>query len=205
MKHDMSSSIFIERFWKKVRVGSPTECWPWLGAKSENGYGQAWLVDHHVAAHRIAWSIVNGRDIHPHLDGCHACDNPPCCNPAHIWPGTRSENMRDAIRKGRYRSPFSVARGVDASLAKLTDEKVADIRAQAALGRTFAAIAVDYGVNRATVANAATGRTWSHVLAPVVPLRECSNAKRIERRKERKHRENNADAIVRGDYRKGGA
>lgn len=34
----------------------------------------------------------------------HSCDVPECINPEHLSVGTQSDNVQDAIRKGRYRN-----------------------------------------------------------------------------------------------------
>jgi hypothetical protein len=39
-------------------------------------------------------------------DLCHACSNPLCSNPKHLYWGTRRENVRDAINEGTFKSPF---------------------------------------------------------------------------------------------------
>ena len=36
----------------------------------------------------------------PCIDLCHACNNPKCSNPKHLYWGTRSENVRDLINTG---------------------------------------------------------------------------------------------------------
>jgi hypothetical protein len=45
---------------------------------------------------------VNG----PIPDGAwvlHRCDNPPCCNPAHLFLGDAAANVADMVAKGRHR------------------------------------------------------------------------------------------------------
>lgn len=36
----------------------------------------------------------------PWVDLCHACNNPDCSNPKHLYWGTRSENMHDLVNSG---------------------------------------------------------------------------------------------------------
>jgi len=44
----------------------------------------------------------------------HICDNRKCINPKHLKLGTRSDNMKDCVSKGRHVSP----------MRKLTDEHI---------------------------------------------------------------------------------
>lgn len=95
--------MFEERFWELVDRRDSTECWPWSGAKDSNGRAQ-FRVDPKgipTTAARVAWSIANGVPFPDGFDACHTCDNPECVNPNHIWPGTRLENMQDAVKKKR--------------------------------------------------------------------------------------------------------
>lgn len=57
-----------------------------------------------MLSHRVAWTLANG-NIPDGLDVLHKCDNPPCCNPSHLFIGTARDNARDAISKGRYKLP----------------------------------------------------------------------------------------------------
>lgn len=86
----------------------------------------------------------------------HECDNRPCCNPAHLFEGTRLENDMDRDAKGR------TARGEGHGRRKLTDESVRAIRA--ALGVSKAELARLHGVSHKTVRNVLSGRIWTHVV-----------------------------------------
>ena len=91
-----------ERFWTKVERRADGECWPWTARCDDAGYGSFKVARRLVKAHRIAWELTHGM-IGDGLHVCHHCDNPPCCNPAHLFVGTRSDNMRDMAAKGRKR------------------------------------------------------------------------------------------------------
>jgi hypothetical protein len=53
-------------------------------------------------SHRAAWKLTHG-PIPDGLQVLHRCDNPPCCNPAHLFLGTQQDNIADMHKKGRYR------------------------------------------------------------------------------------------------------
>src|SRR5690606_26216538 len=130
------------RFWSKVdRSAGPIACWPWTGRREAAGYGSANTKTGRRKAHRVAYSLTKG----PLLSGmsvCHACDNPCCVNPAHLWLGTHRENMRDRATKGRGGNLKGVANG----RAKLTDQSVSWIRLLKARGLTNRQIADAFGV-----------------------------------------------------------
>ena len=155
------------RFWAKVARGSETECWPWTASTAGGGYGQFGLrAGSCIPAHRFAWVATHG----PILDGLwvlHRCDNRPCCNPAHLFLGTRQDNMDDMVAKRRHWAH----RGLPGNLgeqngrAKLTAEQVREIRKRHADGESQSSIARDYPVGRIKVGQIVRGESWRHLLA----------------------------------------
>ncbi len=90
------------RFWPKVDRRGDQECWPWTAATNgEMGYGTLRRNGKKVPAHCISWELHHGKPFPEGMQGCHTCDNPPCVNPLHIFPGTQLDNIRDAAKKGR--------------------------------------------------------------------------------------------------------
>jgi len=87
------------RFWAKVDMCGPDECWPWISRKGSSGYGSFKLQGKVYKATRVALAI-DGRDP-DRLHARHHCDNPPCCNPAHLDAGTAADNMQDMLSRGR--------------------------------------------------------------------------------------------------------
>lgn len=96
--------VVAERFWAKVAIGEREQCWPWLGARSERGYGRFSLRGRNMRATRVAILLTRGEAPPSGLHVCHTCDNPICVNPSHLWIGTHHQNMADLIAKGRHQN-----------------------------------------------------------------------------------------------------
>jgi len=130
-----------DKFWGKVKIGLPDECWPWLASRSPSGYGKVKWHNVDYGAHRVAYALATGaalpreqrRATKITICVLHRCDNPPCCNPAHLWLGTILDNNRDRDLKGRASKgdqhftrlhPELLARG-DKSWSRLHPERLA--------------------------------------------------------------------------------
>lgn len=103
-----------DRFWEKVARADSSACWAWNGSRVGRGYGQFWDGDRLIVAHRWLYEHLNG-PVPGDIDICHSCDNPSCCNPDHLFAGSRAENMQDCSRKGRtvgQVSPDKLTRGL---------------------------------------------------------------------------------------------
>lgn len=152
-------------YFRFVKASTLLNCWTWRGKK--NGRLPYGLFSG-LLAHRVMWTIVVG-PIPPGLEILHNCDNPPCVNPFHLKAGTHAQNMGDAAKRGR------MPRGEARPLAKLTDEKVRELRDwyRQNLGKQrvwkyhLQTKLLQLRVNITTAHRAATGRTWKHIENPV--------------------------------------
>lgn len=155
----MSESDHVERFLSRLDQRGPDECWPYLAkASTRSGHVQLWANGRQLLAHRYAYEHFIG-PIPEGLLVCHRCDNPPCCNPAHLFLGTVADNNADRDRKGRQRS----VTGEDHGNTTLTADQVRAIRRALAEGTPQRRIAEAYGVHQGTISNIARRVTWGHL------------------------------------------
>jgi hypothetical protein len=91
--------------WVKDRcVITQNGCWEWVHSRDAKGYAvvspyhQRGTGESRVA--RLVWVLLFG-GIREGMWICHRCDNPPCCNPDHLFIGTPQDNNLDTSRKGR--------------------------------------------------------------------------------------------------------
>ena len=149
-----SIEMIRDRFWSRVAIGAPDQCWPWRGRVDPNGYGRFDYRDRPYVSHRIAFMLSRGEP--GTLSVCHSCDNPPCCNPAHLWLGAQTDNNRDRDTKGRLK-PGKPPQGSKSNLAKLSEAAALEIFHSKdngpILGRKF-------GVTRDAIYRIKKGQTW---------------------------------------------
>lgn len=133
-----------------------TGCWLWMGAVAGGtGYGVTRRDGKPIGAHRLAFALANG-EAPKGMDVCHRCDVRICLNPAHLFAGTRAENLADMRRKGRANDP----KGVRHPKAKLTEEDVRAVRRALAVGGSLTDLGRQYGVAAQTISSIKSGRNW---------------------------------------------
>jgi hypothetical protein len=87
-----------DRFWKKVDIKGPDDCWEWNASKSSNGYGCFKYNTKTLHSHRVSYEIANS-SIPEGKMILHKCDNKGCCNPNHLYAGTHSDNIIDSMTR----------------------------------------------------------------------------------------------------------
>jgi HNH endonuclease len=164
-------SATATRFWRKLDRKGPVPahvpglgpCWLWTG-HIVRGYGHFAVTPAvTVKAHRYAFEASYGL-VPGGFQVCHACDNPPCCNPMHLFPGTAGANAQDREMKGRGRSNASGWRspycGERHHYSKLAADDVAELRRLAFSGLSGPALAIRFGISVTQANRIASGRSW---------------------------------------------
>lgn len=157
------------RFWSWVDCGE-NGCWEWQGRRDEKGYGRTSIGGRkNRGAHRVAWELTYGpTDLHV----LHRCDNPPCCNPAHLFLGTNRDNAIDRHRKGRSKNVFAADSTHPARIragelhwcAKLSTADVQAIRTLHANGHSQAELGARFNVHPSTISRIVR-RAWRKEVA----------------------------------------
>ena len=85
-----------------------TPCWIWMGTVDKNSYhGRMRMglggVSVTVKPHRISYEAFSGKKVRKKQVIRHKCDNPQCCNPEHLEPGTQRQNCLDTIKRNRHK------------------------------------------------------------------------------------------------------
>lgn len=144
-------------FWSKVdKSGGPDACWPARGEVLKKcGHVRIRINYVKYQAHRVAYYLTHGtlpgglKAVQGGLVVRHKCDNPVCCNPAHLLLGTLGDNTQDMHDRQRH----TIQR------RKLSPEKVAEARC---MRKTMSLIdvAAYFGVSKSTMSVALSGKTW---------------------------------------------
>jgi len=153
MTQDEKLNKLFERIKRKIKVAK-NGCWNWQGGKNPYGYGvgKATNICGYYYVHRFVFELMKG----PTNGLCvlHKCDNRTCCNPDHLFLGTRADNYADCKAKDRHQ------RGERSPKSKLTDKAAKVIRRSKLKGATLAAM---FGVSESAISKVRCGRSWKHI------------------------------------------
>lgn len=137
----MIVETFAMRLHRHIVHRGENECWPWIGAKTHDGYGQIAKDGAPIGAHRAAYEQANG-PIAAGLLVRHKCNNKQCCNPAHLEVGTHADNAQDSVEAG-----ISKRQGRHAGDSAKIAAAIADVRA----GMKIVDAARKHGTTRVSV------------------------------------------------------
>lgn len=161
----MTRQSLGDRFWSKVQVAGPSDCWEWKAYRNKAGYGVFGWTNKTTLAHRTAWGLEFG-EIPEGMCVCHTCDNPACCNPSHLFLGTHRDNMGDCQKKGRHSwSANKPATRVSPTQGnfKLNEWQVVGAMSRWLMGHSGAQISRDLGVVPECVYAICNGVRWAHL------------------------------------------
>jgi hypothetical protein len=168
-----------KQFWAAVDQRGDDQCWEWQRCTTGVGrYGAFRVSGKQRGTHRIAWELTHG-PIPSGLWVLHHCDNPPCCNPSHLYLGTAADNAHDREKRNRsltgehhpnsgkvftQPTPAQRARGERHGSSKLNENAVCEMRKLHSEGRLVADIARRFNVSWNTAAKVVKRENWRHVV-----------------------------------------
>lgn len=137
----------MDRFWDKVLVLGPYECWPWTARCLPSGYGRFGTGGY---AHRTSYELTYGL-LPKGARVRHACDHPWCQNPGHLIAGSAQDNSSDMVNRRRHRY------GEGHYNAKLTRMEVDAIRSSQ---DPIPELAKLYGISKSHAYDIKAHRVW---------------------------------------------
>jgi DNA-binding CsgD family transcriptional regulator len=147
------SSKLLSRFWSKIDVQDSDDCWVWQDWLDTDGYGHFRIGPKSYSSHRISYSIAHPKEkLGSQI--CHACNNPACNNPKHLYNGTAATNGRDIANAG-------IKKGIKHPSNKYTEKQILQVIALKDL--TDIEISKRLKIPRATVNAVLYGYEWSHL------------------------------------------
>lgn len=150
-----------KRFWAKVNIAAPDECWEWTAYRNGQGYGKIFISMKAVNAQRVAFCLDKNLPL-CEIDGklvLHSCDNPSCVNPKHLRLGDHLDNVQDMQSRKREANRA----GEQNPNSKLTMKIVRTIKTMSAGGANGRMIASRLEIPCGTVVDVLSGKTWSMV------------------------------------------
>ena len=151
---------------------SENECWPASGGGyNKPGWHVTWRFEGRRAlAHRVSWELHRG-PIPGKLCVLHHCDNPKCCNPNHLFLGTRADNVADMHAKQRARHGDHTGRKFGPSKGrKVSNADIPRIHELYVAGKTQRVIGAIFGVTDVTIGNILRGRIYEEAKKQVAGL-----------------------------------
>ncbi len=156
----------VKRFWASVDMGDAVGCWEWQGSVGKRKYDKYGRFETPLprvngkkrrnlwVAHRVAYYLTHGEDPGD-LIVCHTCNNPPCCNPAHLELGTDKSNARyrELCGHGGRRGPGknNLPPKLRIYQPRFTPNQVDTIRELVASGLSQNEVARQYGINQSSI------------------------------------------------------
>lgn len=172
----------LKRFWSKVNKRGPIpkhmphlgRCWEWERSLYITGYASFWNGSKQMRGHRWIYEHMFG-EIPIGIFICHKCDNRKCVRPSHLFAGTRSDNMKDCYRKGRYplevmqknckamREAGALQFGSKNPMAKLTEAQAMEALKCPRVRGASDEMAKRFGVARGVINKIRSGMAWRHL------------------------------------------
>ncbi len=134
--------------------GGPDACWNTIASKTRDGYGQIRVNGPKQRTHRLMfqWFYPDAEFIVVR----HVCNNPACCNPAHLRGGTQKDNAADRKIAGREGNHKGTRNG----RAKINEEQALFIRYSELPVKELSAM---FGLTTTVIHNIKSRKLWKHI------------------------------------------